>query len=97
MSSTQANKWLIQVWDGQNLLFEKEVNFGQITESSMKHLLKSLVSKFSLDGDEIVCSYAKKGTKIYAEHLGVRNYDNKTYKLSCGSNPFAIATIKYGQ
>lgn len=97
MPSTEVRKWLIQVWDGQNLLFEKRVGFSSITEHAMKHLLRALVSKFALDGDEIVSSYAKKGTKVHADYLEVTAYDQKTYKLSCGSNPFAIATIEKSQ
>lgn len=86
--------WKIQGWDGTILKFEQRILLGQVTENSMKNLLKTLVAKHALNEDEIIGSYAKKGSKIYANYLDVRRLVGKNYSLACGDNPYFIATIE---
>jgi hypothetical protein len=93
-SPTSNRMWRIQVCDGTAVLYEKVVKFGQITEPSMKALLKTLVAKHSLDNDEIVGCYAKRRTSIHSDNLPVtRIRDTGKYGFSCGDNPFALAVL----
>jgi len=85
--------WKIEGWDGETLLFERYLLRGQITEKSMKLLLPALVAKMSLNYDEIINSYAKRGTKIYNSHLEVRYSNGNQYMLTCGDTPCANAII----
>ena len=95
MNSGKSNRyWKIQGRDGTDLLFERKVLLGQITENNMKLLLKTLTAKISLTEDEIIGSYAKKGTKIHLDHLEVKYMLGGPYMLSCGSNPYVIATVE---
>lgn len=95
MPSPASNRmWRIQVCDGTAVLYEKVVNFGQITEPSMQALLKTLVAKHSLDNDEIVGCYAKRRTSIHSDNLPVtRLKGTEKYGFFCGANPFAIAVV----
>ena len=86
--------WKIQGWDGTTLLFERKVLAGQVTDRSMKMLLRALVAKISLTEDEIINSYAKKNTKIYHNHLEVKHLGVESCKLICGDNPYVIATVE---
>lgn len=95
MSNSKKNKryWLIQGYDGLNRLFEYKIYVGQITENSLKELLKVLTSKLSLSESEIISSYAKKGTKAHQNFLEVQRLQGEKYMYSCGSNPYVTATI----
>jgi len=86
--------WVIQGWDGSEMIFERKVLCGQITENSMKLLLRALVSKMSLNFNEIINSHAKRNTKIFTNHLQVNYSNGKHYMLTCGDNPYAIATVE---
>lgn len=88
--------WKIQGLDGTNLLFERKILCGQITEKSMKEILRTLVAKVSLSEDEIISSYAKKRTTIYANHLDVSRSRGGPYMLTYGNNPYVIATVENG-
>jgi hypothetical protein len=87
--------WKIQVYDGLNLLFERKVIYGQITESSMQDLLRVLVAKFALNEDEIIGSYAKKQTKIHNQLLVVTRLNSAAYGFTCGDNLHSIAVIEH--
>lgn len=93
--SKKANRfWKIQIYDGLTLLYEQKVLFGQITESSMKDLLRVLVAKHSLSEPEIVASFAKKRAKIHSDHLEVNSLQGGSYGYTCGDNPYATAIIE---
>jgi len=85
--------WKIQGRDSTKILFEFKVKEGQITEKRVKELLRVLTAKYGLDDSEIISSYAKKGTKIYSNHLEVQKSIGKKYMLSCGSNPYVLAVV----
>ncbi len=80
----------------QTLLYEKKVLYGQITENSMKSILQTLVAKISLTEGEIISSYAKMRTRIYANHLEVTYSRGGSYMLTCGDNPYVTATVENG-
>ena len=87
--------WKIQIWDSSVLIFESKVKFGHITENSMHYILKSLISKHSLNELEIINSHKKRNIKSYSCLLDVQKSYGNRFSLSCGSNPYAIATITY--
>jgi hypothetical protein len=82
--------WLIRGYDGLETIFETWVDFGQFSADQIQDLLKALTAKMSLNCDEIVGAYAKRGTKIANDHLAVY-HDFPTYM--CGSNPVFTASI----
>lgn len=86
--------WIIQGWDGGEMLFERKVPCGQITENSMKIMLRALVSKMSLSYNEIINCHARRNTKIFAGHLQVNYSNGSRYTLTCGDNPYAIAAVE---
>ena len=63
--------WLIQGYEGNRLLYEREIDGGQLIRSQVKPLLRSLVAKAGLSLDEIVGAYAKRGTQIANDLLAV--------------------------
>lgn len=76
------------------MLYEKAVKFGLFSENKIKDLLRVLTAKHGLTDDEILASYARKNSKISAQHLEVHVF-GKPYCLSCGDNPFFTAQVKY--
>lgn len=96
MSPSKGKRfWKIQVYDGLNLLFERKVIYGQITESSMQDLLRVLVAKYALNENEIIGSYAKKRTKIHNQLLVVTRLKGNSYGFTCGDNPHSVAVIEH--
>ncbi len=66
---------------------------GCYTERDMEALLRALVSRASLTYVEIVDSYAKKNTQGYRSLLEVQCDAGAKFVLSCGSNPYFIASV----
>lgn len=85
-----AKYWKIEVRDGFELLYERIVLRGQMSDSKVEDLLKALVCKYGLEDDEIVNCYAKKRTKIKENKLNINRSDAKI--ITCGTNPYAVAT-----
>jgi len=94
MTKKDKKYWKIQGWDGTNLLFERKVLLGQVTERSMKELLRTLTARIALSEDEIISSYAKRRTKTYYNHLEVTRPKAGSFMLSCGDGPFVTATVE---
>jgi hypothetical protein len=96
MTSSKGKRfWKIQIYDGISLIYEREVLYGQITESSMNSVLRVLVAKHSLDEDEIIGSFAKKRTKIHNELLEVTRLKDGPYGYTCGDSPYAVAVVEH--
>jgi hypothetical protein len=88
--------WRIRGYDGTIEIFDQSVPIGQITESSIKELLRALVSK-NLSPPEVIGAYAKRGARISNEFLDIckENILEKGRTLySCGTNPHYIATTE---
>jgi hypothetical protein len=86
--------WRIVGYDSTQQIFEEKVLLGCYTERDMEALLRALVSRAGLTYREIVDSYAKKNTQRYASHLEVqRDAGPNKFILSCGSNPYFIASV----
>ena len=93
--TNQKQYWKITGYDGLSTLFEHKIYTGQISENKLKELLKALTSKISLSEEEIISSYANKGTKIYFNHLEVQSLEGNKPMYSCGTNPYVTAVIEY--
>jgi len=86
----------ITLLSGMNELFRVEIPIGCITNQKLQDLLRCLVSKAGLTYQEICDSYVKKNNRNYAPHLEVTaEYNIKRTTFSCGSDPYAIATVNY--
>ncbi|MGH9400935.1 MAG: hypothetical protein ACRD2P_02375 [Terriglobia bacterium] len=84
--------WLIRRYDSTELIFEKKVNLGQLTEKQMRRLLQTLAAKESLSYSEIVGAYAKPGAVISNDLLAVhKDFSHATWM--CGSNPHFTAKV----
>ena len=84
--------WKIEGRDGETLIFEAEVSYGCMTERQMQITLKCLAAKAGLSYEEIVCSNAKKKTKIAKDLLSVeKDVAKPVYR--CGENPYFTARV----
>ena len=86
--------WIIRGWDGTSLLYEHEINVGQISVRKLKGLLKVLASKISLSESEIISSYANRGTNAYSNFLEVQYQEGRKFMYSCGTNPYVTAELE---
>lgn len=93
-SRKEQRYWKIQIYNGTELLYERKIQYGQITESSMNSVLRVLVAKHSLDEDEIIGCFAKKRTKIHNQLLEVTRIKDGPYGFACGDNPYAVAVVE---
>jgi len=92
----KPNNYEITLWSGMNELYRAEIPIGCITDQKLHDLLRCLVSKAGLTFQEICDSYVKKNTRNYTSHLEVTTDCNMTHTTySCGSDPYATATVKY--
>ena len=68
-SESGRQYWKIVGRDGFGTLFEHEIYVDQITENQLRSLLQVLFAKLALTEEEIINSYAKKGTKAHSSHI----------------------------
>jgi hypothetical protein len=54
------NTWLIRGYDGTNVIFEARIAAGQLSEKSVKELLRVLTAKAGLTFDEIVGAHLRR-------------------------------------
>ena len=86
--------WQIIGYDSTRKIYEDKMLLGCYTERDMEALLRALASKAGLTYVEIVDSYAKKNTRRYRSLLEVeRDTGPHKFVLSCGSNPYFIASV----
>jgi len=86
------NSWRISGFDGLEMIFETNVGIGRFTDQGIQDLLRALTARGALTNDEIIRSFARRGTKIANDRLAVRkNLDSSTF--TCSSNPFFTASI----
>jgi hypothetical protein len=79
--------WRSRGYELLTLVFDRTVEHSQFSTHQMKHLRKTFTAKASLDYNEIVGAYAKRGTKI-ANDLKDSSYPT----LNCGVNPHFSAS-----
>lgn len=84
--------WKIEGYDGVQKVFEKKLRVWAFSENQIQAALKTLAAKASLDCDEILGAYARKGSKEANTLLVVHRSQAKPV-FTCGENPHFIATV----
>ena len=84
--------WAIRGYDGYDKIYERFVPLGYFSESQIQEVLRVLVSKESLDLDEIIGAYVKRKTKIANDLLSVHK-DRKYPQYHCGDNLHFVAQV----
>lgn len=88
----EKRHWLIQGYDGTNLIYERRVPVWSSTECQVQQILRVLASKASLTFDEILGAYARRGTEIANDLVSVQR-DGADATFSCGGNPHFHARV----
>jgi hypothetical protein len=87
--------WRIRGYDSTTEIFDQSVPIGQMTESSMKELLRALAGRH-LSPREVIGAYAKRGTSISNEFVAIHRVNQPEEERTiyiCGHNPHYVATI----
>jgi hypothetical protein len=87
--------WRIHGYDSTTLIFDQTIPISQMTETSLKELLRALAGKY-LSPSEIVGAYAKRGTIIFNGFLEIRQENDVKKRRTvhmCGHNPHFVATV----
>jgi hypothetical protein len=82
-----AKYWLIQGFDGNQMIYEKKLEHSRLTQLELENLLKALVSQAGLSREEIVHAYAKGNTLLQVTR------DGPGLSFSCGESPFFTARL----
>jgi hypothetical protein len=88
-----AKFWRIVGYDSTTEIFEKLVPVGRLSQNQMKDALRVLAAKGGLTYDEIVDCHVKKNSKAYRTLLEVQVDAGPKFSMSCGSNPYFIASV----
>ncbi|MDX0467454.1 MULTISPECIES: hypothetical protein [Sinorhizobium] len=91
MGSGEKKTWLIQAYDGLNLLFSFEVSVA-LSEGEIGSLLQRLASR-DLTPHEVLHASTRKRMKGYNGLLEVRKEQRDRIILSVGENPHYIASL----
>jgi len=94
--------WQIRGFDGDKLLYERDVPAGTITRVALESLLRTLAAKYGLCDDEIVDSYLRANCNAYRSLLEVRtdmrplgaNMSTPAMMLSCGEGTNFVAALR---
>lgn len=84
--------WHIEGYDSTIKIYDRKVKVGYFSEKQIQALLMTLAAKTGLALDEIVGSYAKKGTRIKNNLLAIQK-DGPYPRYSCGDNPYFTARV----
>ena len=87
--------WLIEGYDGAKKIYERRVDYGQLTTDQAKALIRALTAKAGLTFDEIVGAYAKKRTQIATAHLDIHK-DGPFPVFWCGNQPHFVISARNG-
>lgn len=85
--------YVIEVHDGNELLFKCEIPTGQIGSRTLASLIKVLAAKHGLSSDEIVDSHLKKNVHAYKPLLEIHRFSGRPYQLTCGTNPHVAVRV----
>ena len=84
----------IKVYDGEKLLFERQVPVGQIGDRRLKDLLQALVVKYALTPEEIVDGHLNRNARGYRPLPGVRQDGGvQRFQLLCCDGVDAVARV----
>jgi hypothetical protein len=92
---TMATKkyWRIVGYDTTTQIFEKLVPLGTLSEKQMADALRALAARAGLTFDEILDCHARKNAKGYRTLLEVQIESHPKFSMSCGLNPYFIASV----
>ncbi len=84
----------IKVYDGMELIFEREEPVGRIGERRLKDLLQALVVKHALTTEEIVDAHLRRNARGYRPFLEVRqDVEEGHHQLMCGEGVHAVVRV----
>ncbi len=83
----------IKVYDGMDLLFEREEPVGRIGERRLRDLLQALVVKHALTPDEIVDGHLNRNARGYHPLPEVRQDRGEGHHLMCGDGVHAVVRV----
>ncbi len=88
------NFYEIKVYDGVELLFEREEPVGRIGERRLRDLLQALVVKHALTPEEIVDGHLKRNARGYRPLPEVRQDGREgRHQLMCGDGVHAVVRV----
>ncbi|MBI5911403.1 MAG: hypothetical protein HY848_15810 [Betaproteobacteria bacterium] len=85
--------WCIVGYDSTTQIFEKLVPLGTLSQKQMTEALRVLAARAGLTFEEILDCHAKKNAKAYRALLEVQVESHPKFSMSCGSNPYFIASV----
>ncbi len=83
----------IKVYDGMDLLFEREEPVGRIGEGRLRDLLQALVMKHALTPEEIVDGHLNRNARGYRPLPEVRQDRGEGHHLMCGDGVHAVVRV----
>ncbi len=84
----------IKVYDGMELLFEREEPVGRIGERRLRDLLQALVVKHALTPEEIVDGHLNRNARGYRPLPEVRQDGGEgQHQLMCGDGVHAVVRV----
>jgi hypothetical protein len=87
--------WHICGYDSSTKIFDELIPVGQITQSNLEELLRSLAGR-RLSARELVSAYAKRNTKRFKGFLQIREENDNVHRRTnyyCGHNPHYAAIL----
>lgn len=89
----QKRFYEIKVYDGMELLFEREEPVGRIGERRLRDLLQALVVKHALTLEEIVDGHLNRNVRGYHPLPEVRQDRGEGHHLMCGDGVHAVVRV----
>ncbi len=83
----------IKVYDGMELIFDREEPVGRIGEKRLKDLLQALVVKHALTPEEIVDGHLNRNARGYHPLPEVRQDRGEGHHLMCGDGVHAVVRV----
>lgn len=87
--------WRIRGYDSSTEIFDELIPVGQITQSNLEELLRSLAGR-NLSERQLVSAYAKPNTKRFNRFLQIRKENDSVHRRTnyyCGHNPHYAAIL----
>jgi hypothetical protein len=90
---TAKKHWRVVGYDSTTQIFEKVVPLGSLSQKQMAGVLRVLAARAGLTFEEILDCHVKKNAKAYRALLEVQVAARPKFSMSCGENPYFIATV----
>jgi hypothetical protein len=85
--------WKIVGYQGTKKIFEDYVPLGSLSDKEMATALRVLAARAGLTLGEIVESCLRRNSKRYKPLLEVRGESQGKFILTCGENPYFVASV----